>query len=383
MNISRRAFVIAAAGTLAAPAIIGRARAANVLRIAHPAPLTGPSGSFGITVRDGSFMAQSEVNDAGGLVDSAGNTYQVEIVVDDVGNDARQAVTMFRRYVDDPTISAVLGPIASTGWVPCVPMAGQFSMPLVGNGSLAMIKQWNIWSYRVNPVSAFTVPTMLKGIIKATNFKRLGVIYDQSNDGQATTAAVAKAVAGDVGYELVDTEAYRAGERDFSIYISKLKAANVDAILIGAQTTEGGPIALQIRNAGLDAIIIAGEGNLVDPVWWDNSQGAINGGYTYLHTDLAVSGGKLHDWLDTYNKRFTLPATAHSIDGYVAAMCVFECVRQAASTDRTKIREAMQNLHYVTPLGNEVTWKNPPHGDNLTPSLEVVHVTGKGTYEKV
>ena len=40
-------------------------------------------------------------------------------------------------------------------------------------------------------------------------------------------------------------------------------------------------------------------------------------------------------------------------------------------------------MDFTTPLGTKVTFKNPPGGDNLTPSVVVIQVTGRGTYTAV
>jgi len=43
----------------------------------------------------------------------------------------------------------------------------------------------------------------------------------------------------------------------------------------------------------------------------------------------------------------------------------------------------LAKVQFTTPLGTKVTFKNPPAGDNLTPSVVVVEVTGRGAYTAV
>jgi ABC-type branched-subunit amino acid transport system substrate-binding protein len=64
-------------------------------------------------------------------------------------------------------------------------------------------------------------------------------------------------------------------------------------------------------------------------------------------------------------------------------MCAVECVKRAASVDREKLQEQMAALDYQSPLGTHVTFKNPPSGENITPTVTVVEVTGPGTYVPV
>ena len=58
-------------------------------------------------------------------------------------------------------------------------------------------------------------------------------------------------------------------------------------------------------------------------------------------------------------------------------------MKRAGSIDREKVQQALSSMDFTTPLGTKVTFKNPPAGDNLTPSVVVIQVTGRGTYAAV
>jgi hypothetical protein len=48
-----------------------------------------------------------------------------------------------------------------------------------------------------------------------------------------------------------------------------------------------------------------------------------------------------------------------------------------------KIAAALASLKITTPLGTNVTFNNPPDGNNNSPSVVVIQVNGRGTYEVV
>ena len=48
-----------------------------------------------------------------------------------------------------------------------------------------------------------------------------------------------------------------------------------------------------------------------------------------------------------------------------------------------KIAAALASLKIVTPLGTNVTFNNPPDGNNNSPSVVVIKVNGRGTYDVV
>ncbi len=383
---SRRRFVAIAAGaatTSLAPSI-ARAQAAGVIKIAHVQPLTGPSAAYGIRARDGALLAIEELNAAGGWTSAKGQKFTFDMPLGDMANDPKQAITLFRQYATDAQVMATLGPTNSVGFVPLVPVAAQIKLPLIGNGSGAPIKEWNTYSYRVNPVSTLAVPIMVKKIVEKEKIKKLAVIYDQTQDAQAGDAEVCKALAGQLGYELVAFEAFRANDQDFSPQISKIRSLKPDAIYVAAATGDGIKVVSQIREAGIDKRLITGFGSFQDPVYWDGTKGGVKGDYTWLAQDLASPTGQLKGFLEKYKPRFPQQeATSFSTFGYDSVYAFVEALKKVGEADRDKIAAALASLDFTTPLGSRITFKNPPDGNNINPSVVAVQVTGRGTYVAV
>ncbi|HEX2151432.1 MAG TPA: ABC transporter substrate-binding protein [Stellaceae bacterium] len=373
----------AAGGAMLAPGLIGRARADTVVKIRQIEPLTGPSAAYGIRARDGAAMAVEEINAAGGVADGKGSKFKLEMAAEDMVNDPKQAVTIFRQYATDSSIVASIGPTNSVGFVPIVPIAGQLKLLLLGDGSGAPIKEWNPWAFRVNPIAATAVPVVLKKIVSKEKIKRLAVIYDQTQDGQVGDSQVCKNMAGELGYEIVAFEAFRAGDQDFSPQLATIRAARPDAIYVAAATGDGVRAVSQIREMGLKQPLLTGYGSFQDPVYWDGTKGQVKDGYTWLGQDLSSPAAQLKEFLERYNKRFPQEATSFSTYGYDAVHTVAEAVKRAGSIDREKVQQTLSSIDFTTPLGTKVTFKNPPAGDNLTPSVVVIQVTDRGTYAAV
>ena len=362
---------------LVAPAVIGRAQTPRVVRLGHTEALTGPSAAYGLRGRDGAQFAADEINAAGGFADTRGTLYKVEITDHDMANDARQAITLFRQQALDTAVVAALGPTNSVGFVAVVPVSAQLSLPLIGGGG-APIKTWSPWAYRINPVSATATPILLRRVCAQNAVKRLAIIYDQTQEGQAGDGVVCRQMQGELGYQVVADEAFRAGEQDLSPQVSKIRAAKPDAIYVAGATGDGIKVVSQLRDAGLDQPLLTGYGSFQDPVYWQGTAGRIKGCYTYL--SLATATGVLGDWLKRYNARFKLEATSFSAYGYDSVYAVVEAVKRSNGTDRGPVREVLGGLDYRSPIETSIGFRNPPHGDNLTPSVSVVQVTGSGSY---
>ena len=385
-SITRRRFVTLAAGTATlslAPAI-ARGQSAGIIKIGHVQPITGPSAAYGIRGRDGAIVAVDEINAAGGWTDAKGRKHQFEILIGDMANDPKQAITLFRQYATDAQIIASLGPTNSVGFVPLVPVAAQIKLPLIGNGSGAPIKEWNTYTYRVNPVSSLAVPILVEKVAAKENIKRLAVIYDQTQDAQAGDAEVCKQLAGKVGYEVVAFEAFRAGDQDFSPQISKIRSLRPDAIYVAAATGDGIKVVSQIREAGIDKRLITGFGSFQDPVYWDGTKGGVKGDYTWLAQDLSSPTGQLRGFLDKYNTRFPQQeATSFSTFGYDSVQALVAALKKTGEADRDKLAATLTGLDFTSPIGSRITFKNPPDGNNINPSVVAVQVNGRGTYVAV
>jgi branched-chain amino acid transport system substrate-binding protein len=379
-RISRRGFGRIAAGTalgLAMPPTIGRAQP-TTLRITSVQAITGPSSPYGWRARDGAQLLADDINAAG--LSIGGTTYRLEIRTEDMANDPQQAITLLRQAASNPDILAVIGPSNSVGYVPSVPAAGQLNIPMVGAGSGAPVKQWNIWSYRVNPVSDTAIPVLLRKTHAQVQFKRLGVIYDQTQDGQAGDAQVCKLLAQELGYEVVAFEAFRAGDQDFSAQLATIRSRKPDAMFVAAATGDGVKVSSQIREAGFTIPMMTGFGSFQDPVYWDGTHGEIKGCYTWLAQDLASPTPLVKSFIDRYKAKFSQEATSFSTYGTDALFAIAEALKKGGAPTRAKIQEALVALDVVSPIGTHLTFHNPPDGNNNTPNVVAIQITGRGTY---
>ena len=379
-RISRRGFGRIAAGTalgLAMPPTIGRAQPAT-LRITSVQAITGPSSPYGWRARDGAQLLADDINAAG--LSIGGTTYRLDIRTEDMANDPQQAITLLRQAASNPEVLAVIGPSNSVGYVPSVPAAGQLNIPMVGAGSGAPVKQWNIWSYRVNPVSDTAIPVLLRKAHAQVQFKRLGVIYDQTQDGQAGDAQVCKLLAQELGYEVVAFEAFRAGDQDFSAQLATIRSRKPDAMFVAAATGDGVKVSSQIREAGFTIPMMTGFGSFQDPVYWDGTHGEIKGCYTWLAQDLASPTPLVKSFIDRYKAKFSQEATSFSTYGTDALFAIAEALKKTGAPTRAKIQEALAALDVVSPIGTHLTFHNPPDGNNNTPNVVAIQITGRGTY---
>ncbi|MGH8735186.1 MAG: branched-chain amino acid ABC transporter substrate-binding protein, partial [Burkholderiales bacterium] len=80
-------------------------------------------------------------------------------------------------------------------------------------------------------------------------------------------AAETKKAMGEAGKQPAMEESITAGEKDYSALVSKLKQANIDVIYFGGYHTEAGLIIRQMRDQGMNTILMGGDALITQEFW--------------------------------------------------------------------------------------------------------------------
>ena len=88
--------------------------------------------------------------------------------------------------------------------------------------------------------------------------KRLAVVDDRTAYGQGLADAFAAAVKG-AGGEVVKREYVSDKDFDFRAVLTLLKGAKPQAVFFAGYDAQAGPLARQMKELGLDAVLLGGE----------------------------------------------------------------------------------------------------------------------------
>ena len=225
----------------------------------------------------------------------------------------------------------------------------------------------------------------MQKVVAKENVKKLAVIYDQTQDAQAGDAEVCKELAGKLGYEIVAFEAFRAGDQDFSPQISKIRSLSPDAIYVAAATGDGIKVVSQIREAGIDKRLITGYGSFQDPVYWDGTKGSRQGRLYLARSGSLVAHRRSSraSWTSTTPASRSRKRRRSRPSATTASRRWWRRSRRPARPTATSSPPTLAALDFTTPLGSRITFKNPPDGNNINPSVVTVQVNGRGTYVAV
>ena len=225
------------------------------IRLGVAGPITGPNASFGAQLRNGVEQAVEDINAAGGILGQ-----RITLSIGDDVSDPRQGVSVANKFIGDG-VRFIVGHFNSGVTMPASEVYAEngavFITPSATNPRITERGLWNAFRTcgRDDQQGAVAAAYLVRNYAG----KRVAIVHDKTTYGKGLADETQKAMNA-AGLKEVIYEGVNTGEKDFSALISKLKAANVDIVYWGGLHTEGGLIVRQMRDQGVTAPMMSGDG---------------------------------------------------------------------------------------------------------------------------
>ena len=244
---------------------------AAVLAIAAPAaaqvklgvggPITGSAAAFGQQLKMGVEQAVEDINAAGGI-----NGKKLSVQVGDDASDPKQGISVANKFVGDG-VTWVVGHFNSSVSIPTSGVYQENGLlqitPASTNPNLTNPdpktgeSKWNVFRTcgrddQQGAVAAEFIAKNYKG-------KKVAFIHDKKAYGKGLVDETKKAM-NKLGVTEVVYDTINPGEKDYSAVVSKLKAAGADLVYYGGEHTEAGLIVRQMRDQGMQTVLMGGDG---------------------------------------------------------------------------------------------------------------------------
>ena len=249
---------------VAAAVLIGAAgNASAAIKIGTAGPMTGQYASFGQQMKAGAEQAVADINAAGGV-----NGEMLELSVGDDACDPKQAVAVANQMAGDGVVF-MAGHFCSGSSIPASSVYAEEGVIMISPAS-------------TNP--KFTDERPADGVFRvcgrddqqgevAGNFllerfpdATIAFVHDKSAYGKGLADATIAVYEANGGTPAM-YEAYTAGEKDYTAIVTKLKNENVDVLYVGGYHTEAGLMARQMRDQGMDTVLVSGDALVTDEYW--------------------------------------------------------------------------------------------------------------------
>ncbi len=225
------------------------------LKLGVAGPMTGTDAAFGAQLKNGAEQAVADINAAGGI-----NGKQIELTVGDDAADPRQGVSVANNFLGDG-IHFVVGHFNSGVSMPAsevyVDNGILMITPSSTNPQITERKLWNV--FRTCGRDDQQGGVAGKYIAEHLKDKKVAIVHDKTTYGKGLADETKKAM-NNLGVTEVLYEGVSAGEKDFAALVSKLKNAGVEVLYWGGVHTAGGLVLRQMRDQGLNAVFMSGDG---------------------------------------------------------------------------------------------------------------------------
>jgi branched-chain amino acid transport system substrate-binding protein len=351
MAFDRRKFMQSGAVAVAVAMLGSRARAqgSGPIKIGAFGPISGNAAAQGQSLRTGMEMVVKVRNASGGVLGR-----QIDLIVGDDAGKPEEAAVIARRFATRDNVCIALGSVSSPASLAAAQVFREEQLPqIVVSGTAQRITtQGNEWVFRCTIPDRKFVADLADFIAeKFPRLKRFGFIYVNDDFGKGGFDSFVEA-GKKHGIAVLAGESYTRGDVDFTAQLTKIRAANPDALVDWSRYTEGALIQRQLRQLGMNLPRFGSDG-IAPPAFLELAGEAANGVIYATHFSPATSAGNPQAvrFIESFRSQYgKLPDYVHA-QAYDAISIAIAAIERAKSTDRAAIRDALRKTDYASVRG--------------------------------
>jgi len=252
---AKPATAAAASAPAAAPAA---PPAPTVIKIGHVAPTSGQIAHLGKDNENGARMAIDELNAKGLTIQGVKVTF--ELLAEDDAADPKQGTAAAQKLVD-AKVHGVVGHLNSGTSIPASKIYSDAGIPQISPSATnpKYTRQGYKTTFRVVADDVHLGGTLGKYAVTELKGKSIAVIDDRTAYGQGVADEFEKGVTA-AGGTVVGREFTTDKATDFTAILTGLKAKKPDVIFFGGMDAVAGPMMRQMKQLGIKAKFVGGDG---------------------------------------------------------------------------------------------------------------------------
>ena len=279
--------------------------------------------SFG----EGAELAQSEINQAGGILGM-----QVEFVYrEELTEDVVQSAT---ELAETENVVAILGPLFSSHAVKIGPI---LNIPTIVGATGANVTETGEFLFLAASPNALQAKLMAQFAVNELSAKTAAMIWQNEDVYSIGFVEAFDANFQELGGSIVASETYETGDMTFDTQLTAIKAANPDVLFLASFPPESPLIMKQARDMGIESVFIGSDGmddSLMFEVLADNTPLE----NTYYCTNFDPDA---MEFISAYEAMFENPANGIAATGYDAMHLLKIAIEAVGSTDPVMVRDAI------------------------------------------
>ncbi|MFC5387290.1 branched-chain amino acid ABC transporter substrate-binding protein [Aquamicrobium segne] len=326
------------------------------------APLTGPVAAYGEQVKNGAEAAAEKINKEGGILGE-----QIVIRLADDAGDPKQGVSAANLLVGEG-VHYVVGPVTSgvamaasdvfaeNGILMVTPTAT--APDLTARGLHNVLRTCGRDDQQAEVAASY--------VVQHLKDKKVAIVDDKGTYGKGLADSF-KAGINAGGVTEVSQTSLNPGEKDLSALVTRLKSDGAEVIYFGGYHPEGGLLARQLADAGVEATIIGGEGLSNTEYWAIGNEAAA--GTLFTNAADALKNPASAAAVEVLKEK-GIPPEAFTLNAYAAVEVLKAGIEKAGSADDAMAVGAglKDGSEIATAIGNLTYGDN---GDLTSPSFSL------------
>lgn len=355
----------------------GEPAKSSTITIGVVGPMSGDMANLGRAAREAVELQAEEWNSKGGVLGR-----RIELLVEDDHNDPVEAVAAAQRLVRKG-VWGVIGHLTSAGSLPASTIYHAGGIPQITPSSTdpRLTEQGFANLFRTCGRDDQQGSVAAAFVLEALRPRRVVVLHDQTAYGRALAAAFTRRITRQKPGLIVATLTISPGEKDLASLIGATKAGRPDLVYFGGIYREGGVFLRQMREQGVKATLVSGDGVIGTEFINLAGETAAEGTYlTFAPNPLVLPSAE--PAIRRFQGRYGAigPYTLYAYD---AAGALFTAIARARPRAPSKpflrhVTWALHRMSYKGALG-ELRWDRK--GDLVTPPYVIYQAKKGGSFQ--
>ena len=304
-----------------------------VVKIGHVAPTSGGIAHLGKGNENGAKMAIEDLNAKGVMI--GGKKVKLELAAEDDAADPKQGTAVAQKLVD-MKVAGVIGHLNSGTSIPASKIYSAAGIPQISPSATnpAFTRAGYKTTFRVVADDVHLGGTLGRYAVKNLKGKSIAVIDDRTAYGQGVAEEFTKAVKA-AGGKIVGSEFTTDKATDFMPILTTLKGKKPDVIFFGGMDAVAGPMMRQMKNLGIKAKFMGGDGICSSELVKLAGDGMADGQVVCAEAG-GVEGTQkagMDKFYADYKKRFGIDVTVYEPYVYDATNIMVAAMVKAGSAD--------------------------------------------------
>ncbi len=332
------AIVFAFAGTAFAQEV--------VVKLGHVSPMSGGQAHFGRDNTNGAIMAVEDLNAKG--VTIGGKKVKFQLLAEDDAADPKQGTAVAQKLVD-AKVNGVIGHLNSGTTIPASKIYAEAGIPQISPSATnpKYTQQGYKTTFRVVANDGQLGGSLGKYAVNTLKAKSIAVIDDRTAYGEGVAREFSKAVKA-AGGKITSQQYTNDKATDFLAILTAIKAKKPDVIFFGGMDNVGGPMLRQMKQLGINAKMMGGDGICTAELARLAGDGMSDG-----QVVCAEAGGVTGDqqkvmdaFVERYKKKFNQDVQLYAPYVYDATMTMAAAMQKANSAEPAKYLPVLAKIKH-------------------------------------